>query len=54
MENTYVNQKEFYLTYEHRIDIQWSLHIKSIVNYLKHGNYICKSEGILPDIRKSY
>ena len=26
----------------------------SIVNYLRHGNYICKSEEKLPDIRTSY
>ena len=27
---------------------------KSIVNYLRHGNYTCKSEGNVPDIRTSY
>ena len=26
---------------------------KSIVNYLRHGNFICKSEN-LPDIQTSY
>ena len=27
---------------------------KSIVNYLRHGNFICKSEENVPDIRTSY
>ena len=27
---------------------------QSIVNDLRHGNFICKSEGKLPDIRTSY
>ena len=27
---------------------------KSVVNDLRHGNYICKSEENIPDIRTSY
>ena len=56
MEITYVNQKKF--TWHTNIVLRWDssgVYIWiSVVNDLVHGNYICKSEENLPDIRTSY
>ena len=47
MEIKYINQKKIHLTYEHRINFSSGVYMcKSVVNYIRHGNYICKSEVI--------